>query len=76
MNIRTTTTWTVGKEGGQLELTLEDLQQLLIRLAASGDLIVSDEASSRSGSGEEEIGISMIGDAIKVSLRSGENTER
>ncbi len=75
MEITGKTAWTVAKDGQQVQLTIEDLQQLFTLLASSGDLIVSDEASGRSGSGGEEIGISQIDEAIEISLRSQENTE-
>ncbi len=75
MDITGKTAWTVAKDGQAIQLTIEDLQHLLSRLAWSGDLIVSDEASGRSGWGSEEVGIFVNDDAIEISLRSGENTE-
>jgi len=76
MEITGQTAWTVSKDGQQVQLTIEDLQQLFVLLAAAGDLIVSDEASGRSCSGGEEIGIGLIGDAIQVSLRGEHKTKR
>ena len=75
MDITGKTAWTVSKDGQAIQLAIEDLQQVFARLAWSGDFLVSDEASGRSGSGSEEIGVSLIDDAIHISLRSEEDTE-
>jgi len=75
MDITGKTAWTVAKDGQRVQLTAEDLQQLFNLLAASGDLIVADEASGRKGSGCEEIGVCLNEDAIQISLRRGEDTE-
>ena len=75
MDITGKTAWTVAKDGQQVQLTIEDIQQLFNLLAVSGDLIVADEASGRKGSGCEGIGVYLNDDAIQISLRRGENTE-
>jgi hypothetical protein len=75
MDITGRTAWTVSKDGQRVQFTIEDLQQLFNLLAASGELIVADEASGRKGSGTEEIDISVADDAIQISLRNGENME-
>ena len=61
MELTSTTTWTVTKNGLSVELTLEDIQHLLGQLAWSGDLMVFDEASGRCGSGIDNIGVSLNG---------------
>ena len=75
MKITSTTTWTVSKDGKEIQLTIEDLQHLFSRFVWSGDLLVTDEASGRSGSGSEEVAICVNDDAIEISLRTQEDTE-
>jgi hypothetical protein len=72
MDITGRTAWTVAKDGQAIQLTIEDLQHLFSRLAWSGDLLVTDETSWRTGSGSEEIGISLNDDAIEIALLKGE----
>ncbi len=68
MDITTTTTWTVSKDGLSVEMTLEDIQHLLERLAWSGDIMVFDEASGRCGGTIDELGISLDGNTIQITL--------
>jgi len=72
MDITSTTTWTVSKDGLSIEFTLEDIRHLLDRLAWSGDLIVFDEASGRCGSC---IDVSLNGNALQITLFKEENDD-
>jgi hypothetical protein len=73
LTVTSATTWTVTKERLTIELTLEDIQHLLDRLVWSGDIMVFDEASGRCGGNIDEIGISLNGNAIQITLFKEEN---
>lgn len=68
MDITPTTTWTVSKNGSSIDFTLEDIRHLLDRLAWSEELLVFDEASGRCGNGIDDIGVSLNGNAIQITL--------
>jgi hypothetical protein len=67
MEITSATTWTVTKDGRELELDLDDISHLLGRLAWSGDLIVVDGESGRCITGTE-IKVSTDEDGIDITL--------
>jgi hypothetical protein len=72
MQITANTKWTIAKDGQSLELTMENIRNLLERLAWSGDLIVFDEKSGRCGESIDEICVSLNGSAIQITLCAAE----
>lgn len=74
MDITANTTWTVTKDGQNLELTLEDIEHLLIHLSSSGNLMVFDEQSRRCGS-DHDISVSSNGNAIQITLFEEESEQ-
>lgn len=68
MEITSTTTWTVTKDGVSIDLTTEDIHHLLDCMVWSDEVIVFDEASGCLGAGPDEIGVSLNGSAIQFTL--------
>jgi hypothetical protein len=67
MDITSATTWTVTKNGQEVELDLNDIGHLLDRLAWSGDLIVVDGTSGWSAMGDK-IDVSRNENGIQLTL--------
>jgi hypothetical protein len=68
MKIAKNKSWTITKNGETLCLTVDDIQQLLICMAWSDELVVFDGTSGRLYGGPDEISVSLNGNAFQLTL--------
>ncbi len=74
MVVTSTTTWTVSKEGQEIHLTPQDLQQLLSQLASTGDLVVFDQGGRRCWSGGQ-IAVGQDDGAVQIALTENDKPQ-
>jgi hypothetical protein len=75
MKITSQTTWSVCKDGLTLDLTVEDIKRLFEQLAWSNHILLFDEASGRCGESIDEMGISLNGSALQITLFKEETND-
>ena len=70
MKIQTTTLWTIEKDGVSVDLTLEDIAELLQDMIIMENLILFDSESGRCVESLDDIGITTEGFAVQLTIRS------
>lgn len=69
MNIDPTTFWTIEKDGVRIDMTLEDVAEMIHHLTLINGLILHDSVSDRSAESSDDIGVSISGTAVKLTLK-------
>lgn len=69
MNIEPTTFWSLEKDGVRIDMTLEDVAEMIHHLTLIDGLILHDSVSDRSAESSDDIEVSISGTAVKLTLK-------
>lgn len=75
LTVTSATTWTVSKDGAAVELTLKDIQQFLTHLLLCDGIFVFDEATRSCRCSVDEMGLSLNGPSIQLTLFGNEKVK-